>query len=82
MNLKEKKLCKKCKQLKKHLEIKFTKGMSWENYGKWHVDHIKPCAKFDLTKESEQRKCFHYTNLQPLWAIDNFKKGANILVER
>lgn len=60
-----------------HLESKFTEDMSWENYGKWHIDHIKPCASFDLTKEEEQKKCFHWTNLQPLWAIDNMKKGAN-----
>jgi hypothetical protein len=63
--------------LKQHLSSKFTSGMSWSNYGKWHIDHIKPCAKFDLSKEEEQRKCFHYTNLQPLWAKDNLRKGCN-----
>ena len=65
--------------LRKHLEEQFTDGMSWENYGMrgWHVDHIKPCAKFDLTKEAEQRRCFHYSNLQPLWAADNLAKGDN-----
>jgi hypothetical protein len=51
-----------------YLEAKFTKGMTWENYGQWHVDHIRPCASFDLTKIEEQKKCFHYSNLQPLWA--------------
>jgi hypothetical protein len=63
--------------LKKYLESKFTTGMSWKNYGfyGWHIDHIKPCASFDLSKPSEQRKCFHYTNLQPLWAKDNLSKG-------
>jgi len=61
--------------LKKHLESQFKSGMSWSNYGKWHVDHIRPCASFDLSKPEEQRKCFHYTNLQPLWAKDNLKKG-------
>lgn len=60
--------------LKKHLEKQFTKSMSWKNYGKWHIDHIKPCASFDLRKKSEQYKCFNYTNLQPLWAKDNIKK--------
>jgi hypothetical protein len=60
--------------LKQHLQSKFTKGMSWSNYGKWHVDHIRPCASFDLSKVKEQRKCFHYTNLQPLWALDNLRK--------
>jgi hypothetical protein len=61
-----------------HLESKFTKRMSFNNYGKWHIDHIKPCASFDLSKESEQRKCFHYTNLQPLWAYDNLSKNDNL----
>jgi hypothetical protein len=64
------------KQLRIHLEKQFTIGMNWNNYGKWHIDHIKPCASFDLSKPSEQRKCFHYTNLQPLWAKENLKKGA------
>ena len=64
-------------QLKKHLEKRFTKGMTWQNYGQWHIDHIKPCADFDLSKLSEQKKCFHYKNLQPLWALDNIKKGKN-----
>lgn len=64
-------------EFKKHLESKFTEGMNWGNYGKkgWHVDHIKPCSSFDLSKEEEQRKCFHYTNLQPLWWYDNLKKS-------
>jgi hypothetical protein len=61
-------------KLKQHLESQFTKGMSWANYGKWHIDHIRPCASFDLSKPSEQRKCFNYTNLRPLWAKDNLKR--------
>jgi len=66
------------KELKCHLEKQFQKGMSWKNYGLrgWHVDHIKPCCSFDLLKLSEQKKCFHYTNLQPLWAYDNLSKGG------
>ena len=60
--------------LKIYLERKFTKGMSWSNYGKWHIDHIKPCSKFDMSKLNEQHKCFNYKNLQPLWAKDNLSK--------
>jgi len=63
--------------LKNHLELKFTKGMSWSNYGKWHIDHIRPCVSFNLSKSKEQRKCFHYTNLQPLWARDNLVKHTS-----
>lgn len=62
-------------KLKEHLESQFTEGMSWENYGEWHIDHIKPCSMFDFTKEEHQRECFNYTNLQPLWAKDNMKKS-------
>ena len=59
-----------------HLESKFQPGMTRENHGLWHVDHIKPCSSFDLRCPVQQLACFHYTNLQPLWAIDNIKKGA------
>ena len=66
--------------LKKHLESKFLPGMSWSNYGLhgWHIDHIKPCAAFNLLLASEQRTCFRYTNLQPLWAKDNLRKSATV----
>lgn len=70
-------------ELKIHLESKFQPGMTWENHGYgddcWHIDHILPCASFDLTQESEQRKCFHYTNLQPLWQRDNLKKSNKLI---
>jgi len=59
-----------------YLESQFDDEMSWTNYGKWEIDHIKPCAKFDLSKEKEQRECFNYSNLQPLWRMDNMMKGA------
>ena len=62
-----------------HIQNQFTHGMSWDNYGDWHMDHIKPCSLFDLSKPSEQRKCFNYSNLQPLWAIDNLRKGNKII---
>lgn len=61
-----------------HLESKFTSGMTWENYGQWHIDHKVPCALFDLTKPEQQAICFHYTNLQPLWAIDNLIKNKRV----
>jgi hypothetical protein len=63
--------------LKKYLESQFKEGMSWNNYGfyGWHIDHIKPCASFDLTDINQQKDCFHYTNLQPLWAKDNLTKN-------
>lgn len=62
----------------KHLESNFSDGMIWENRGQWHVDHIVPCASFDLTKPENQRACFHWTNLQPLWAKDNRTKKNRI----
>lgn len=63
-------------ELKKHLESKFTEGMNWDNYGRkgWHIDHIKPCILFDMSDPEQQKQCFHYTNLQPLWWKDNLKK--------
>jgi len=64
--------------LKNHLESQFTEGMNWDNYGKWHIDHIIPCASFDFTDPFQQRECFHFSNLQPLWAEDNLKKGSNL----
>ena len=67
------------KKLRKHLTKQFQSGMSWKNYGKWHIDHIRPCTSFDLSKPSQQRKCFHYTNLQPLWAKDNLSKSDNLI---
>ena len=66
-------------ELIKHLENQFKSGMSWENREKWHIDHILPCVSFDLSKLEEQRKCFHYTNLQPLWAYESHSKGAKII---
>jgi hypothetical protein len=66
-------------ELKIYIENKFLDGMTWNNYGEWHIDHILPCASFDLSQKEEQEKCFHYYNLQPLWAIDNLMKSAKII---
>ena len=66
-------------QLKEHLEKLFLPGMSWDKRSEIHVDHIIPIASFDLSNLEQQKKCFHYTNLQPLWAVDNIKKGAKII---
>lgn len=69
-------------QFKVHLANQFVEGMSWDNYGygddKWHIDHIKPCAKFNLKDPEQQKACFHYTNLQPLWQQDNLRKSASV----
>lgn len=62
--------------LRTHLEKQFRPGMTWENYGPiWHVDHIRPCTKFNLADPAQQRECFHFTNLQPLFALENLRKG-------
>lgn len=59
-----------------HLESRFQVGMTWENYGQWHVDHIRPCAVFDLTQDGQFDQCWALDNLQPLWAEANLRKGA------
>lgn len=65
--------------LKSHLESMFDKYMSWDNYGTyWHIDHIVPIASFDLSDPEQQKLCFHYSNLQPLEATENMRKGAKI----
>lgn len=70
-------------KLKIYLQLKFHRNprnkheyMTWENYGKygWHIDHIKPLNKFDLSDVEQLKQACHYTNLQPMWATDNLKK--------
>ena len=66
--------------LRKHLESLFTDGMTWENYGigngKWNMDHIIHCAYFNLNDPEQQHKCFHWSNIQPMWAKPNMSKGS------
>lgn len=60
-----------------HLESQFTEGMTWDNYGDgWHVDHIRPCCSYDFSSPEQQKECFNYNNLQPLWAEDNLRKSG------
>lgn len=62
---------------KKYIESKFLPTMTWENYGKeWHIDHIRPCKSYDLTIPEQQKECFHYTNLQPLFKNNRVIDGV------
>lgn len=65
-------------ELSSYLSERLLPGMTLENYGKWHIDHVVPIASFDLMDPKQAKKCFHYTNLQPLWAKDNLSKGAKM----
>jgi hypothetical protein len=64
-----------------HIYIRgqFRPGMTWENYGSiWHIDHIRPCASFDLSDPEQQKVCFRWDNLEPLFVAENLKKGARL----
>ena len=63
--------------LKEHFESLFTDDMSWDNQGEWHVDHIRPCASFDLNDKDQWMVCFNWRNLQPLWQSENTRKQDN-----
>ena len=67
-------------QLKKHLERQFTEGMTWDNYGEWHIDHEIPVSAFNFTKAEHDdfKRCWALKNLRPMWALDNCKKGASL----
>lgn len=65
------------RHFKRHLEKQFTDGMSWDNYGGkdgWELDHCMPCMNFDFTKRGQQKKCFHYKNVRPLWGETNRRR--------
>jgi len=70
-------------QLMEHLESQFVDGMTWENYGEWHIDHIRPISSFNYTKpeDYEFMQCWSLDNLQPLWAADNIKKSNKWVIE-
>lgn len=64
---------------REHLQSKFRDGMAWNNHGKiWHIDHIKPCASFNLAHMDEQKLCFHFSNMQPLLVLENLRKGDTV----
>lgn len=65
-----------------HLEKQFQPGMTWKNHGEWHVDHMMPCASFDVTDPEQQRRCCHYTNLQPMWGPENISKNDKVIYNR
>ncbi len=66
-----------------YLESRFETGMTRQNYGKvWHVDHIIPCAVFDLKRPEHQKRCFHFSNLQPLFGIENLKKNSTVSTDQ
>lgn len=60
-------------ELKQYIEHLFLPGMTWDNWGEWELHHKRGCISFDLTDAAQQRICFHYTNLQPLWYADHVK---------
>jgi hypothetical protein len=64
-------------ELREHLEFQFEDGMTWENYGSWHIDHRKPISWFSFeTPDDEQFKdCWALSNLKPMWGEDNLKKS-------
>ena len=68
------------KEFRHHMESQFDKHMSWDNYGSyWHVDHILPCASFDHTEPEQVKKCWHWSNLQPMEAAENIAKSDQIV---
>jgi hypothetical protein len=71
-------------QLIEHLESLFTDGMSWENYGEWHVDHILPITHFNITEPGDEEfmKCWCLENLQPMWGEENIKKSNKVLMKK
>lgn len=67
-------------RVREHIETQFQPGMTWQNFGRdgWHLDHIIPCSSFDLRKPEHQRRCFHFSNLRPMWEKANLRKASTI----
>ncbi|ONG56954.1 hypothetical protein BKE38_05005 [Pseudoroseomonas deserti] len=66
-------------EFRSYIASLFQDGMSWENYGRWHLDHIRPLIAFDLTDPAQAKAACHYTNLRPLWALENQRKHGKVL---
>lgn len=68
-------------ELREHLSSQWAEGMTWDNIGvgagKWNIDHIRPCASYDMTDEQQRLACFHWSNMRPMWSLDNIRKGAH-----
>lgn len=67
-------------ELELHLESNFQVRMTFDNYGEWEIDHIKPISLFNLNNDDELFECCNYKNLQPLWKIDNIKKSNKYII--
>jgi hypothetical protein len=65
-------------ELREHLESLFDENMTWDNYGDWHVDHLCPVSAYDLTDKEQRIRCFHYTNLRPMWGRLNCSKKDKV----
>lgn len=63
-------------QLRQWIERQFKPGMTWQNYGEWEIDHVRPCASFDLSDPKQVSECFHFTNTQPMWMTENRSKHS------
>lgn len=66
----------------RHLEVQFKEGMTWDNYGEWVLDHHIPITAFNLENKKEFEACWHFSNIKPMWARDNMRKGNRICLER
>lgn len=67
--------------LQKWIEFQFQENMTWENYGQWHFDHVKPCSSYNFSEKEQIKECFCWKNMQPLWKIDNLKKSNKIDIQ-